>query len=25
VLRSEKDAPTLPHWREGIRECLSRL
>jgi dTDP-4-dehydrorhamnose reductase len=25
VLRSEKDAPTLPHWREGLRECLERL
>jgi dTDP-4-dehydrorhamnose reductase len=25
VLRSEKGAPTLPHWREGLRECLSRL
>jgi dTDP-4-dehydrorhamnose reductase len=25
VLRSEKEAPTLPHWREGLRECLSRL
>ena len=25
VLRSEKDAPQLPHWREGLRECLSRL
>lgn len=25
VLRSEKDAPPLPHWREGLRECLSRL
>ncbi len=25
VLRSEKDAPTLPHWREGLRECLKRL
>ena len=25
VLRSEKDAPELPHWREGLRECLSRL
>jgi len=25
VLRSEKDAPTLPHWREGLRECLSLL
>jgi dTDP-4-dehydrorhamnose reductase len=25
VLRSEKGAPTLPHWREGLRECLLRL
>jgi dTDP-4-dehydrorhamnose reductase len=25
VLRSEKGAPTLPHWREGLRECLERL
>jgi dTDP-4-dehydrorhamnose reductase len=26
VLRSEHpDAPTLPHWREGLRECLARL
>jgi dTDP-4-dehydrorhamnose reductase len=25
VLRSEKDAPALPHWREGLRECLSRI
>jgi dTDP-4-dehydrorhamnose reductase len=25
VLRSEKDAPVLPHWREGLRECLARL
>jgi dTDP-4-dehydrorhamnose reductase len=25
VLRSEKDAPTLPHWREGLRDCLSRI
>jgi dTDP-4-dehydrorhamnose reductase len=25
VLRSEKDAPALPHWREGLRECLRRL
>jgi len=25
VLRSEKDAPELPHWREGLRECLARL
>ena len=26
VLRSEHpDAPRLPHWREGLRACLSRL
>ncbi|MDP8911021.1 MAG: NAD(P)-dependent oxidoreductase, partial [Actinomycetota bacterium] len=26
VLRSEKrDAPRLPHWREGLRVCLERL
>ena len=25
VLRSEKGAPELPHWREGLRECLQRL
>ena len=25
VLRSEKDAPSLPHWREGLRACLSRI
>jgi dTDP-4-dehydrorhamnose reductase len=25
VLRSEKDAPLLPHWREGLRACLERL
>jgi dTDP-4-dehydrorhamnose reductase len=25
VLRSEKDAPVLPHWREGLRECVARL
>jgi dTDP-4-dehydrorhamnose reductase len=25
VLRSEKDAPILPHWREGLRECLRRV
>jgi dTDP-4-dehydrorhamnose reductase len=26
VLRSERDgAPRLPHWREGLRECLIRL
>ena len=26
VLRSErKDAPRLPHWREGLRACLERL
>jgi dTDP-4-dehydrorhamnose reductase len=25
VLRSERGAPELPHWREGLRECLTRL
>jgi dTDP-4-dehydrorhamnose reductase len=25
VLRSENGAPQLPHWREGLRECLARL
>jgi dTDP-4-dehydrorhamnose reductase len=26
VLRSEREgAPKLPHWREGLRECLARL
>jgi dTDP-4-dehydrorhamnose reductase len=25
VLRSEKGAPRLPHWREGLRACLKRL
>jgi dTDP-4-dehydrorhamnose reductase len=26
VLRSERaDAPELPHWREGLRECLARM
>jgi dTDP-4-dehydrorhamnose reductase len=25
VIRSEKGAPELPHWREGLRECLERL
>jgi dTDP-4-dehydrorhamnose reductase len=25
VLRSEKGAPELPHWREGLRACLKRL
>ena len=25
VLRSEKDAPALPDWRQGLRECLSRI
>jgi dTDP-4-dehydrorhamnose reductase len=25
VLRSEKDAPRLPHWREGLRAYLERL
>jgi dTDP-4-dehydrorhamnose reductase len=25
VLRSEKGAPTLPHWHDGLRACLERL
>jgi dTDP-4-dehydrorhamnose reductase len=25
VLRSEKNAPALPHWREGLRECISLI
>ncbi len=25
VLRSEKGAPELPDWREGLRACLARL
>jgi len=25
VLRSEQGAPALPHWREGLRDCLRRL
>ena len=25
VLRSERGAPELPHWREGLRDCLARL
>ncbi len=26
VLRSEREgAPVLPHWRDGLRECLDRL
>jgi dTDP-4-dehydrorhamnose reductase len=25
VLRSERGAPGLPHWREGLSECLARL
>jgi dTDP-4-dehydrorhamnose reductase len=25
VLRSEKRARELPHWRDGLRECLARL
>jgi dTDP-4-dehydrorhamnose reductase len=25
VLRSERGAPTLPHWRDGLRACLKRL
>jgi dTDP-4-dehydrorhamnose reductase len=24
VLRSERGAPELPHWRDGLRECLRR-
>src|SRR4029453_12437906 len=24
VLRSEKGAPVLPHWRDGLRACLDR-
>jgi dTDP-4-dehydrorhamnose reductase len=24
VLRSEKGAPPLPHWRDGLRACLER-
>ena len=25
VLRSEKGAPSLPHWREGLRDCLEAI
>jgi len=25
VLRSERAAPRLPHWRDGLRACLARL
>ena len=25
VLRSERGAPILPHWREGLRACLAEL
>jgi dTDP-4-dehydrorhamnose reductase len=25
VLRSEKDAPPLPHWRDGLHECIERV
>jgi dTDP-4-dehydrorhamnose reductase len=25
VLRSERGAPALPHWRDGLRECVRRL
>ena len=25
VLHSEKDAPELPHWRDGLSACLDRL
>lgn len=25
VLRSERGAPELPHWRTGLAECLARL
>jgi dTDP-4-dehydrorhamnose reductase len=25
VMRSEKGAPALPHWREGLRDAFSRL
>jgi dTDP-4-dehydrorhamnose reductase len=25
VLRSERGAPELPHWRDGLRRCLARL
>jgi dTDP-4-dehydrorhamnose reductase len=25
VLRSDRGAPSLPHWRDGLRACLARM
>jgi dTDP-4-dehydrorhamnose reductase len=25
ILRSEREAPELPHWRDGLRACLAGL
>jgi len=25
VLRSEQGAPELPHWRDGLRECIAKI
>ena len=25
VLRSERGAPVLPHWRDGLRECMAQI
>ena len=25
ILRSEKGAPELPHWRDGVAECLAAI
>jgi dTDP-4-dehydrorhamnose reductase len=25
VLRSQRGGPELPHWRQGLRECIARL
>ena len=25
VLRTERGAPPLPHWRDGLRDCLQRM
>ena len=25
ILRSERGAPRLPHWRDGLRACLAGL
>ena len=25
VLRSERGAPELPHWRDGLTECLAAI